>query len=219
MGGVAGSASAVYFLGNNNTFYYCTQLPTPSTINPISPPGYTGAYIGSMGTHDITRQGDDNLMSTGYIYVATDYATSPIRAYNLTSGVQVDAIDAVSSVRGMAFSTEGSVQYIWASNPGNNTIYQIELSTTGVAGDQSAPADLLRLTPSSNPFQGSVTFTGTGLEGDAVLSIFDVSGRLVLEKPFHGHYLWQDGSVSRGIYFVRVRSTAGQEILLRMVRN
>ena len=220
MGGVAGSSTTVYFLGNNNKIYYESPLPTSSTEDPEE-----GGYVQtSLITWDIAREGDANGKSaTGDLWVATDHVDSPIRAYS-TSGTLTHASDILPDARGMAFSSSGGHRYLWVSNPQDNRIYQIDLDgTTGVGESSIETIHQGKISAGTNPFYGSVAISGNGFNSDAVIEIFDVSGHAVAEDTFNGSYIWngcgQGGvPVPHGVYYARVHDSSGRQSLVSLVK-
>lgn len=160
------------------------------------------------GYHDIA------FLSGGGVWIARDNADSPVIAYN-ASGVVTGFIggSVISAARGLAVDTEG---HIWASNPDNDMIYQIDV-TTGTAGGHSSSMEPRTIAVSENPFAGSVLITGSGFT-DAQIQVFDVFGRTVESAQFSGSYLWNAQSVSPGIYFARV-SDSSESLVTRLVRT
>jgi hypothetical protein len=219
VGGAAGSSTTVYFLGSsNNRIYYESPLPTGTTEDPEE-----GGYVQtSLTTFDIAREGDANS-GPGDIWVASDHADSPIRSYNM-AGTLTCALDLVPIVRGMAFSSSGGHRYVWASNPLNSTIYQIDLDAgTGVGEATTEPVIPGTVTVSENPFVESVSIIGSGFGSDAVIEIFDVYGRRIRESGFPGSFAWngsddQGAAVSPGVYYIRVHDASGRETRLSVVR-
>ncbi|MBN1434430.1 T9SS type A sorting domain-containing protein [Candidatus Fermentibacterales bacterium] len=191
-------------------------MPLPSTCNP----SLLGYIPTSLKTYDIARQGDDN--SPNDIWVATDHADSPIRAYN-TAGTLTFACDLVNPVRGMAFNSAAGHDYIWVSNPSDGRIYQIDLNPTGIGEAEGATIEVLDVSPSSNPFRESVIFSVTGAVGQATIEIYDMSGRALARATVSGTFAW-DGlteggaTAPSGVYFARVRDSSGQEAYLALTR-
>ncbi len=203
MGGGAGSSStAAYFLGTGNQIYTASPLPLPSTIQPTQ----TGSLPTGLVTYDIAREGTNNN-STGDIWVATNQADSPIRAYN-SVGTLTYACDLVPSVRGMAFSTSGGHRYLWVSNPSDNTIYQIDLDY-GLGVEEGEGGSAVGLTVSENPFGGMTTLVGTGFSPGATLELFDLSGRRIIEAPFQEIFNLSGAGIPSGIYVARVTDPTG----------
>jgi hypothetical protein len=160
------------------------------------------------GYHDIA------FLSGGGVWIARDNADSPIIGYT-TSGVVAGYIEGslVSAASGLAVDPDG---HIWASNPDNDMIYQIDI-ITGTAGEHSASVEPRTLAVSENPFAGSVLITGSGFTG-AQIQLYDVFGRTVETAPFSGSYLWNAQSVSPGIYFARV-SDNSETLVARLVKT
>ena len=152
------------------------------------------------------------------VWVASDNASIPVRAYN-RSGVVVDYIDSdlVSSARGVAIDPEG---YLWLSNMEMNLIYKIDL-TEGI--ETSDPDNPLNISVSSNPFLSSVVITGEGFAGNSEITIFDIQGHMIVQDSFDGSYAW-DGSSSNstpvpcGTYFAVVIDNNGNSATVKLLR-
>jgi hypothetical protein len=72
------------------------------------------------------------------------------------------------------------------------------------------------LNAGSNPFAGSVTVQGAGFD-EATLSVYDVYGRKLMERPFSGSAAIDGTGLAPGAYIVRVTDAAGSATL-RLVR-
>ena len=136
MTGLASNGTYTYVLGND---YY-----GESVVEYFSSSGTVQSYpymedLPALSTfYDIGYEGGD---STGDIWVATDAADSPIKAYK-TSNMLVNYIPeadlpAGTQCRGLCFDTEG---YLWVSD--DNAPSKLELPvyyhwqfSTGEAGD------------------------------------------------------------------------------------
>jgi hypothetical protein len=172
-------------------------------------PGITGRYnysyfTGFSNSRDLVKT-PDNL-----IWVASDNASMPLACYD-TGNTRVDYIlnDLVPYARGVAMDPDG---YLWVSDIVNDVIYKIDLSE-GVEGEGST----LSLTPSANPFMGSVSIQGTGFGQNATVSIFDLNGRMVDSGQFDGDYTW-NAATGNGVYFVVVRDELGNYETLELVK-
>jgi hypothetical protein len=64
------------------------------------------------------------------------------------------------------------------------------------------------LAASSNPFAGSVVISAEGFS-DGVISIYDVTGRIVLHESFRGSFEWNASEASVGCYFAEVVDSQG----------
>ena len=151
------------------------------------------------------------------VWVASDNAAIPVRAYN-RNGVVVDYIDPdlVSSVRGVAIDPEG---YLWLSNMEMDLIYKIDL-TEGI--ESSDPDNPFNITVSSNPFLSSVVITGEGFAGNSEIAIFDIQGHLIVQNSFDGSYAWDGSSnttpVPSGTYFAVVMDNNGNSDTVKLLR-
>ncbi len=210
----------MYFLGtSDNKIYYESPLPMSGNEDPSE----GGTLPVDLGTFDIARQGDPNYRPTvGDLWAATDHSDSPIRAYN-PSGVLTYASDVLDGCRGMAFGPLEGTDYLWASNPLDGMIYQLSLPPTGVAGQVDEPLREFSLWAWPNPFEASVTFSGSGDLSGAVLEVYDLSGRTVYSAPFEGSLSWSGRSsegdrVPAGVYMVLIREDSGASAALRLTR-
>lgn len=216
MVGAAGSESYVWFIDNDYDMLYNYSLPLSDSTYL-----YTEMYLPtSFSTYDFAHEGAAN--ETGDFWLATDHYDSPIRSYD-DSGDLMYASDVLPSVRGMAYSSSGSHRYLWVSNPDDNMIYQLDLDPVGVEAPQTGPVEPVTLVCSENPFHGSVSFSGTGFGPNAVIEIYDLAGRRVLEADFRGSFVWngraEDGeAVPSGLYYARVRDRAGRTEKASVVR-
>lgn len=210
MVGAGGNANTLFIVDDDYTVLSNT-VPLPDSA--YAPTYMYMTYYGT--TYDIAYEGYGND-GTGDIWFATNDATSPIKAYN-TSGTITYATDIIPSVRGLAFYSDGGQRYLWASCPGDGKIYLILLDPTGIGEDEGA-AVTLSLAASVNPFEGMTTLTGTGFSPGALLEIFDVSGRKVLEAPFSETFVLSGASVPAGIYVARVTDPSGAAARLAITR-
>jgi hypothetical protein len=147
------------------------------------------------------------------IWVATDQTDSPIRAYN-PIGTLTYACDAVEHVRGLAFSFESGHRYLWASNPVDGMIHQIDLDPTGIGGGVGGGIGGPGMEASSNPVVGGVTFTGSGFGSNAVIEVYNIAGNLLLSESFDGSFTWQrsdghGGTVPAGVYLIVAHDGSG----------
>ena len=216
MGGAAGSSTNAYFLRTNNQILSCYPVPLGTTSNPA----LMGYVPTSLTTFDIARQGDDNSFND--IWVATDHADSPIRAYN-TAGTLTYACDLVSPVRGMAYNYADEHDYVWVSNPESSMIYQIDISPTGIGESGTPGMEPLSVTPSRNPFDDTVALVATGTTGTGTIEVFDMTGRILVRSVFEGEFEWHgttdDGDrVPAGVYMIRVADPSGDQIFLTLTR-
>lgn len=204
MTGACFDSNYIYILGTN--YSGAPVVARFTTAGAVS--SYMTLFPGlGTGYHDIA------FRSGGGVWIARDNADSPIIAYN-TSGVLSGYVEGsvISAACGLAIDPDG---HLWASNPDNDTICQIDV-TTGTAGEHSSTVAPRTIAVSGNPFVGSVLVTGSGFEG-AEITVFDMFGRSVASAPFTGSYLWNAQSVSPGVYFARV-SDSCETLVARLVK-
>jgi len=156
--------------------------------------------------------------SDGEIWFACDDSDSPIKAFSTTGALTGYVMDTVvPAAHGLCFEDS---RFLWASDIYTDKLYRIDLNPTGIAGGEVQAG--LSLSCSMNPFYTIVTVSGEGFSPDAILEVFDLSGRLVLSVPFNGYFNWSGSSeagdqVASGAYIVVVRDGSHQENL-RLVR-
>lgn len=177
---------------------------------------YINTYSGTPTGYDIAYQ-----QSNGSIWMATDNATSPVACFQATSGGILASLPASigigSSCRGLAFET-GSSQYLWVSNSSTDELYRVDLSTAVEDETSQGIGDAPVLSCGQNPFRDCVTLFSSGIDAAAVLQIFDVSGRTVLEDAFQGAFAWDARGVPSGPYFVVVRVNGEPSATLRLMK-
>ncbi len=159
--------------------------------------------------------------SGGDIWYACDDADSPIKAF-APSGALVDYIwnSVVPAAHGLCFE---DAQFLWASNHYTDELYRIDLTPTGIEGEEIQEAALTTLVPSVNPFSSSVTIQGTGFSEAAVLEIFDITGRKVYTTSFSGSHSWcgidmNGNQVPSGTYTALVHDGLSAGVTLRLLR-
>lgn len=143
------------------------------------------------------------------LWIARDNADSPILCYD-TDGVLTAHVEGstVSGATGLTIDEDG---YLWASNPDDDKIYQIDVSS-GV--EESTPFEELRV--EQNPFSSVAVITGSGFEG-ATIEIFDVAGRRMESGDFFGSFTWNAAEAPSGTYFAVVRG-GGDLDVVRMTK-
>ncbi len=179
-----------------------TLLSGPYLFQPINLPVF----------HDIAyRYGD--------IWYACDDSDSPIKAFS-TTGALTDYIwdTVVPAAHGLCFEDD---QFLWASNFYTDELYRINLIPTGIEGTD--PLAGISLDSDVNPFSSSVTITGSGFSGNAVLDIFDIMGRKVYTTSFSGSHTWSGNdmngfAVPAGTYTAFVHNECSGGTSLRLLR-
>jgi len=170
--------------------------------------GLYGTTFPGLGTsvHDIAWQ-------SGGVWMARDDSDSPIIAYN-TVGQCIGFVDGttVSAAAGLTMDGNG---HLWVSNPDNDTIYLLDV-TTGIGEESGSGIDSRTLSLSENPFHSEVVVRGEGFS-DAMLEIFDMTGRTVETAAFRGSYAWNSAGVPSGSYYVLVSDASG-DASARMVK-
>ena len=225
MTGVGGNGSNVYLAGQKTSTSGPEMIarcyPLPLTDATISFATYVN-QINSVNIFDIAYDGNAN--GVGEIWAATDDTDSPVKCYAST-GYATMAFPGslISAARGIAFYSEGGLDYVWVSNPDDAKIYLVCVNPTGIeGGSYTVPGEIVLWT-SMNPFYESVTISATGVFEEAVVEIFDITGRSVLRSAFDGTFQWSgngsDGtSVPGGYYCIRVFDSGGWTASLSIIK-
>ena len=219
MTGVASNGTYSYVLGND---YY--GVPTVEYFN-SSGVVQTNPYMAdlpALNTHfDIAYEGGNG---SGDIWVASDAADSPIKAYD-TSGLLANYIPeadlpAGTQCRGLCFDTDG---YLWVSDDNAEKIYKLDI-TTGIE-ESVIPQEQPGLAVSGNPFSGSVNISVTGIPGSIDLAIYDLSGRTILRSVLSASasFTWDGRTTSgetapTGTYLIHATSGTGQTLRMLVTK-
>lgn len=199
---------------NNNYVYILgTNYSNAPVVARFTTTGSVSTYMTSFPGLG-TGYRDIEYHPSGGFWIARDNPDSPVIAYN-TGGTVTAYLETsvISAAMGLAVDNSG---YIWVSNPDDDRIYQIDI-TTGTAEESSSPVAPASLSVSGTPFTTSVTVTGSGF-GQASIRIFDISGRTLITAPFNGTYIWDASSASPGMYFARV-SDGSLTLVARLVKT
>ena len=205
MTGASTDGSLLYFFGYNSS---STPVIQKFTTAGATSGTYCTTFPGlGSPVHDIAWQ-------SGGVWIARDNPDSPVIAYN-TVGQCIGYVDA-GTIGGAAsgLTMDGS-GHLWVSNPENDTIYELDVST-GIGGGSAPGVGSRVLSLSENPFGSAVVIRGDGFDG-AVLEIFDAAGRRLEEVPFTGSFTWGGDRIPSGAYLVRVTDAAGS-VTSRMTR-
>jgi hypothetical protein len=202
--GASTDGSLLYFYGlNSSSVPVIQKFTTAGATSGL----YCSTFPG-LGTsvHDIAWQ-------SGGVWIARDNSDSPVIAYN-TVGQCTGYVDGttVSAASGLTMDGSG---HLWVSNPDNDTIYLLDV-TTGIGEESGSGIDSRALSFSENPFRSSVVVSGEGFSG-AMLEIFDLTGRTVETASFQGNYAWNAANMPSGSYYVRVSDSSG-EATARLVK-
>ncbi len=191
-------------------YLYVSSRSQNTTYRYVAPGIYSRyAYIYYVGA---SQSRDIAITPEGNIWVATDWTSMPMRLYDPDNQL-LDYIDSslLPGARGVTIDDEG---YLWVSDINGDLIYRIDL-TEGIQGSGQAAAPCLEA--SSNPFDGQVTITASGLGGPSTICIYDISGNLVAADSFNGSFVFGDSEeVLQGIYFARVTGGNGAASVLKL---
>lgn len=219
MTGVASNGTYTYVLGDG---YYGDPL-----VEYFNSSGYvqTNPYMDDLPAlsshYDCAYEGGNG---SGDIWVASDAADSPIKAYN-TSGQLVNYIPeadlpAGTQCRGLCFDTDG---YLWVSDDNAEKIYKLDI-TTGIE-ESVIPQEQPGLAVSGNPFSGSISISVTGIPGSVDLAIYDLSGRTILRSGFSASasFTWDGRTTSgetapTGTYLIHATSGTGQALRMLVTK-
>ena len=219
MTGVAASGTYTYVLGDD---YYGDPL-----VEYFNSAGAVQTYpyiqdLAALPTHfDIAYEGGNG---SGDIWVASDAADSPIKAYNssslLVNYVPEADLPAGTQCRGLCFDTDG---YLWVSDDNAEKIYKLDI-TTGIE-ESVTPQEQPGLAVSDNPFSGSVNISVTGIPGSVDLAIYDLSGRTILRSGFSASasFTWDGRTTSgetapTGTYLIHATSGTGQTLRMLVTK-
>ncbi len=178
--------------------------------------------INSVNIYDIAYDGDAN--GDAEIWAATDATDSPVKCYASTGyATMAFSSSLISAARGIAFYSEGALDYVWVSNPDDGKIYLVSFTPTGIEGGSHTSPNEIMLSTSMNPFHESVTISATGISENAIVEIYDVTGRSILRSPFNGTFNWSgNGSdgvcLPGGYYCIRVLDSDGNAATLSIVK-
>jgi hypothetical protein len=194
--GACTNGTYFYFLGND---YYSDPVVQRYLATGSTSTLYMD-YFPGLGTDYY-----DTAWLNGGIWIARDNADSPILAYD-TDGLLVGHVEGttLSAAMGLTVDTSG---YLWASNPDDDKIYQLEV-TTGIEEGSTPSPDQRIVSVSRNPFHSSVVLTSDGFS-NAVIEIFDLTGRTVLNSAFSGSFVWDAVNVPPGSYFAVISDESG----------
>lgn len=81
---------------------------------------YISEFVNLVNPYDCGRLGNN-------IWVANDAADSPVRGYN-TGGSVIGSIPG-ALIGGVARGVDSDGTYLWVSNPSNDKIYKLDMST------------------------------------------------------------------------------------------
>ena len=134
------------------------------------------------------------------------------------SSTLVDATVSSGYFSSLALNTAGQpeIAYKYKGRLFKALRYAVGPQSTSGVEEPSTAARIQLLPPTPNPSSGPAAFSFTlPAEGTATLELFDVTGRLVASRssgvlPAGSHELkWDGGTVSSGLYFVRLSTDRG----------
>lgn len=220
MTGVASNGTYTYILGDG---YYGDPLVEYFNSSGVVQTNPYMDDLPALSTHfDIAYEGGNG---SGDIWVASDAADSPIKAYNssslLVSYIPETDLPAGTQCRGLCFDTDG---YLWVSDDNADKIYKLDI-TTGIEEGSVIPQGQPGLTVSTNPFSGSVNISVTGTLEPFSLAIYDLSGRTILrtELAASASFTWDGRTTSgetapTGTYMIHATSQAGQTMRMLVTK-
>ena len=193
-----GCTNGTYFYFSGNDYY----------SNPV-----VQRYLASGSTSTLYMDNFPGLGTTAYdtawleggIWIARDNSDSPILAYN-TEGLLVGFVEGTTLSAAMGLTVDDS-GYLWASNPDDDKIYQLEV-TTGIEEGSTPSSNQRIVSVSRNPFSSSVVLSSDGFS-NALLEIFDLTGRRILDSTFSGSFAWDAEGVPPGTYFAVISDESG----------
>jgi hypothetical protein len=199
-------------LGAYNEYYLYVSSVNQNRAYRYVAPGVTSRYTyayytGASQTRDIA------ITTAAEVWVATDDSSIPVRLYNSDNDL-LDTVDnsVIPAARGLTMDDGG---FLWASDPVNDMIYKIDI-TSGIGGACSMTEP--SLCASTNPFSSSVTIAGDGFGSEATISVYDVTGSLITRDSFSGSFVFASDGLSSGIYFATVQNNIGASSTLKLTR-
>ena len=183
----------------------------------INQADYIADYSGTPVGYDIGYQS-----STGYIWMATDNATSPLLCYENSSGDVLESIPASigigSDIRGVAFEGTSS-QFIWVSNQTTNELYKIDLQMTGIEVNTSVnPSTSAEISCSENPFCSNTVVSLAGFTGNISVEVYDIQGRKVLSEVAESSIILNGQSLPSGSYLILATDEMGCSATSRVIK-
>ncbi len=211
MTGASFSGSILYAFGNA----YGTNVYTVHKYNPATGSS-SGQYMTSTDFPGLQPAVYDIAFSATGVWVARDESDSPIICYN-TSGVVTNYVmgTTIPEAAGLAMDPDG---YLWVSDPGNDKIYKLDISTS-ITDTTVEVTEQNPIFPAANPFESIAVVNAGGYSDGAVVEIFDIRGRLVhTGSVSNGLFSWNASTDPAGTYMVRISGNGNPEIL-RMVKT
>ncbi len=198
MTGASLNGSTLYTFGNG----YGTDLYTVQKFNPTTGSS-TGQYMTPTDFPGLSPAVYDIAFSTSGIWVARDEADSPILRYNTMGEVTGSIMGSViPSAAGLAIDIDG---FLWVSDPDNDKIYKLDLSSSA-SDNESFAIEELSISPFCNPFTSTALINAVGFSDEASVEVFDLHGRLLHSGFINGgSFSWDATLDPDGMYLVNVR--------------
>ncbi len=159
---------------------------------------------------DLNLDGKKDLLCGANDYKIYYYENTGTNSSPSFSGSEI----LVSEYAGIRFSVADwngdSFLDILSSDYNGYVEVHIQVVTGTAESPETIPSRTLLL--AQNPFYGSVLIQGDGFN-DAVIEVFDLSGRIVADGSFSGSYLLDGSSLATGTYFATVRDSEGTATL------
>ncbi|MBD3369563.1 hypothetical protein GF402_04280 [Candidatus Fermentibacteria bacterium] len=200
-----------------NNYLYVSSRAQNCTYR-YTAPGISSRYHWTSFTY-ASETRDIAVTDQGYVWVATDWTSIPLRLYNINDQM-VDQIGSalIPYARGVTIDSE---EYLWVGDHQNDKIYKVDL-TEAVEDDELAPVEGTSLSASCNPFSESVCITARGFGANSTVRIYSLSGALVHEGPFDGQLVFSSRSTDQpiftGTYMVVVSNPSGARSSLKLLK-
>ena len=189
-------------LGARDANYLYVASTAQNAAYRYSAPSIVGRthYINFTASSD-TR--DIAVTPEGHVWVALDWSSIKVRHYD-SSGQMLEYLgsDLVPDAWGVTMDDEGC---LWVSDPENDLIYKVNLST----GVESGNGGEAGLRASRNPFRQSVTLSGPEL-ATGTLRLYDSAGRLIMNSAFDGALTIDGTDLESGVYHAILIASSGQ---------
>ena len=197
-----------YTLAFGNVYGSTTQY----SVHKYSSSGSSsGNYMNAVDFPGLAPAVYDIAWTADGVWVARDESDSPIRRYNTAGAVTGYILGTeVPFAAGLTVDGDG---YLWVSDPANDKIYKVDTTTSIEDASHGIPAER-DLRVSANPFMISTTLNCAGFNSSAVVTVFDIRGRMVQQSVAGGSDFLLDGSdLSPGTYLIRVTDSGGSSTL------
>lgn len=181
--------------------------PGTLSVTVLIPPAQPSPITGNTSPHAGT---------TGLIYSVINV---PEVTYDWTvpAGWTITGGNGTSSITVTAGSSPGTVEVVPTNECGDGT--SSTLAVTVIVAVQEATVSPHPFTISSNPSREKITISPRNLSGSYVLTLTDMTGRMVLARGFTGNISIDAVNLNRGVYLVTIISDSTQVYRFKLLLN